>query len=116
MSRRLPDMSRRLVDLRFKVDDQGEALVRRTRRSLTAKRQRLPACQFPPGLFEPPAGPDARRQRLEQAGPTFWQGFSRGQEPGAGIWSIAGATWISSIPGHPGAGLRGGHPSAAGDR
>ncbi len=80
MSRRLPDMARRLVDLRLKVDDRGEVLMRRTRRLLAGQRQRLRLGGSRLVLLSPRRALVPWRQRLEQAGQRLGQSLCRGQE------------------------------------
>jgi len=80
VGRRLPDMSRRLVDWRLKVDDQGDILGRRLRRLLTEKRQGLRLADSRLLLLSPRRALSPWRQRLEQAGQRLGQGFQRGQE------------------------------------
>jgi exodeoxyribonuclease VII large subunit len=80
VARRLPDMSRRLVDLRLKVDDRGEVLGRRLRRRLAAQRQHLRLANSRLVLLSPRRALIPWRQRLEQAGQRLGQSFCRGQE------------------------------------
>ena len=98
MARRLPDMSRRLVDLRLKVDDQSDILVRRTRRHLAAQRQRLRLASSRLVLLSPRRALMPWRQRLEQAAQGWGRASAGARKTGAGIWTIARATWRSSIP------------------
>jgi exodeoxyribonuclease VII large subunit len=80
MSRRLPDMGRRLVDLRLKVDDKGEALVRRARRLLAGQRQHLRLASSRLVLLSPRRALAPWRQRLEVGGQRLWQSCRRGLE------------------------------------
>jgi exodeoxyribonuclease VII large subunit len=85
MARRLPDVRRSLVDLRLKVDDKAEALVRRARRVVTAQDQALRLASSRLFLLSPRrnlTGAGAgRRQMLGKVG--------AGASPNAGTWNIA---------------------------
>ena len=80
VSRRLPDMGRRLVDLRLLVDDQGDILLRRTRRHLSAQGQHLRLASSRLVLLSPRRALRPWRQRLEQAAPRLGQSLCRGLE------------------------------------
>jgi exodeoxyribonuclease VII large subunit len=80
VSRRLPDMGRRLVDLRLLVDDQGDTLLRRTRRHLSAQGQRLRLASSRLMLLSPRRALRPWRQRLEQAAPRLGQSLCQGLE------------------------------------
>jgi exodeoxyribonuclease VII large subunit len=80
VSRRLPDMGRRLVDLRLKVDDKGEALVRRARRLLAGQRQHLRLANSRLVLLSPRRVLAPWRQRLEAGGQRLGQICRRGLE------------------------------------
>jgi len=80
MSRRLPDLGRRLVDLRLKVDDKAEALVRRVRRLLAGQRQHLRLASSRLVLLSPRRVLAPWRQRLEAGGQRLGQSFCRGLE------------------------------------
>jgi len=80
VSRRLPDMGRRLVDLRLKVDDKGEALVRRARRLLAGQRQHLRLASSRLVLLSPRRALPPWRQRLEVGGQRLGQSCRRGLE------------------------------------
>jgi exodeoxyribonuclease VII large subunit len=80
VSRRLPDMGRRLVDLRLKVDDKGEALVRRARRLLAGQRQHLRLASSRLVLLSPRRALAPWRQRLEVGGQRLRQSCRRGLE------------------------------------
>ena len=80
VSRRLPDMGRRLVDLRLKVDDKGEALVRRARRLLAGQRQHLRLASSRLVLLSPRRALAPWRQRLEVGGQRLGQSCRRGLE------------------------------------
>lgn len=80
VSRRLPDMGRRLVDLRLLVDDQGDILLRRTRRHLSAQGQHLRLASSRLMLLSPRRALRPWRQRLEQAAPRLGQSLCRGLE------------------------------------
>ena len=56
MARRLPDMRRSLVDLRLRVDERAEVLVRRARRAVIHQEQAPAAGHLPPLSPESPAG------------------------------------------------------------
>ncbi len=77
MSRRLPDLGRRLVDLRLKVDDKGEALVRRARRLLAGQRQHLRLASSRLVLLSPRRALAPWRQRLEAGGQRLGQSCRR---------------------------------------
>jgi exodeoxyribonuclease VII large subunit len=80
VSRRLPDMGRRLVDLRLKVDDKSEALVRRARRLLAGQRQHLRLASSRLALLSPRRALAPWRQRLEVGGQRLGQSCRRGLE------------------------------------
>ncbi|OGR22710.1 MAG: exodeoxyribonuclease VII large subunit, partial [Deltaproteobacteria bacterium RIFOXYB2_FULL_66_7] len=67
MVRRLPDVRRSLVDLRLKVDEKAEALVRRTQRSVTLQGQTLRLAASRLFLLSPRRSLITTRQRLAQA-------------------------------------------------
>jgi exodeoxyribonuclease VII large subunit len=77
MARRLPDMRRSLVDLRLKVDDKAEVLVRRTHRAVTGQDQALRLATSRLFLLSPRRSLSAARQRLEQAAHNLGQSFRR---------------------------------------
>ncbi len=77
LSRRLPDVRRNLVDLRFKVDERSETLVRRARRVLTHQEQHLRLAVSRLFLLSPRRGLGPARQRLDQAAQLLGQGFHR---------------------------------------
>ena len=79
MARRLPDMRRSLVDLRLKVDDQAEVLVRRSRRAVTGQDQALRLATSRLFLLSPRRTLASARQRLEQAAHSLGQSFRRRQ-------------------------------------
>ena len=78
MARRLPDVRRSLVDLRLKVDDKAEALVRRARGCLTV-RTRPSGWRVPASFSCPRRSLTAARQRLAQAAQMLGQGWRRRQ-------------------------------------
>ena len=80
VSRRLPDLGRRLVDLRLKVDDKSEALVRRARRLLAGQRQHLRLASSRLVLLSPRRALAPWRQRLEAGGQRLGQSWCRGLE------------------------------------
>lgn len=77
MSRQLPDLRRRLVDLRLKVDDREEVLLRRTRRQVGALRQSLRLDTSRLVLLSPRRDLPGARQRLEVAGQMLVRSFRR---------------------------------------
>ncbi len=79
MARRLPDMRRSLVDLRLKVDEQAEVLVRRARRAVTHQDQALRLATSRLFLLCPRRTLAAARQRLEQAAQMLGQSLRRRQ-------------------------------------
>ncbi len=80
VSRRLPDLGRRLVDLRLQVDDKAEALVRRARRLLAGQRQHLRLASSRLVLLSPRRALAPWRQRLEAGGQRLGQSCRRGLE------------------------------------
>lgn len=72
-SRLLPDLRRRLTDLRLQVDDQAETLARRTRRRLGDCRQQARLASSRLFLLSPRRSLILVRQKLEQAGQTLGQ-------------------------------------------
>jgi exodeoxyribonuclease VII large subunit len=72
-SRLLPDLRRRLTDLRFRVDDQAETLARRTRRGLEGCRQEVRLRGSRLFLLSPRRSLTLARQRVDQAGLTLGQ-------------------------------------------
>jgi len=79
MARRLPDMRRSLVDLRLKVDDKAEVLVRRSRRAVTHQDQALRLATSRLFLLSPRRTLSSARQRLAQAAQMLGQSFRRRQ-------------------------------------
>ncbi|MBA4358845.1 MAG: exodeoxyribonuclease VII large subunit, partial [Desulfovibrio sp.] len=79
MARRLPDVRRSLVDLRLKVDDKAEALVRRANRSVTRQAQALRLASSRLFLLSPRRSLTGARQRLAQAAQMLGQGWRRRQ-------------------------------------
>ena len=77
MARRLPDVRRSLVDLRLKVDDKAEALVRRTQRSVTHQEQALRLASSRLFLLSPRRNLTAAWQRLAQAAQMLGQSWRR---------------------------------------
>jgi len=73
-------MGRRLVDLRLKVDDKSEALVRRARRLLAGQRQHLRLASSRLALLSPRRALAPWRQRLEVGGQRLGQSCRRGLE------------------------------------
>ncbi len=76
-SRLLPDLRRRLTDLRLQVDDQAETLARRTRRRLEDCRQQARLASSRLFLLSPRRSLILTRQRLDQAGQTLAQHWQR---------------------------------------
>jgi exodeoxyribonuclease VII large subunit len=76
-SRLLPDLRRRLTDLRFQVDDQAETLARRVRRRLEDCRQRARLSNSRLFLLSPRRSLSLVRQRLEQAEQNLGQRWQR---------------------------------------
>ena len=116
MARRLPDVRRSLVDLRLKVDDKAEALVRRAHRSVTHQDQALQAGHLPPLSPESPPEPDRGPAAAGPGGPDAGAKLSPAPDrtpPAPGILSEpAGA---AQPPGHSAAGLCRGHPAPPGN-
>jgi len=79
MARRLPDMRRALVDLRLKVDEKAEVLVRRAHRSVAHQDQALRLATSRLFLLSPRRTLTAARQRLAQAAQMLGQSFRRRQ-------------------------------------
>ncbi len=80
VARRLPDMGRRLVDLRLKVDDQGEALARRARRLLAGQQQHLRLASSRLVLLSPRRTLASWRQRLETGALRLGRSYRRDLE------------------------------------
>ena len=79
MARRLPDMRRSLVDLRLRVDERAEVLVRRSRRALTHQDQALRLATSRLFLQSPRRALTGARQRLAPAAQMLGQGWCRRQ-------------------------------------
>jgi exodeoxyribonuclease VII large subunit len=79
MARGLPDMRRSLVDLRLRVDERAEVLVRRSRRVVTQQDQALRLATSRLFLQSPRRALIAARQRLAQAAQMLGQSWSRRQ-------------------------------------
>jgi exodeoxyribonuclease VII large subunit len=67
MARRLPDVRRNLTDLRLRLDERAEVLVRRTRRAVIHQEQHLRLATSRLFLLSPRRALGTPRQRLEQA-------------------------------------------------
>ncbi len=67
MTRRLPDARRTLTDLRLRVDERAEVLVRRARRAIIHQEQHLRLAASRLVLLSPRRAIATPRQRLEQA-------------------------------------------------
>jgi exodeoxyribonuclease VII large subunit len=79
MARQLPDVRRSLVDLRLKVDERAEVLVRRARRVVTHRDQALRLATSRLFLLSPRRTLNSARQRLAQAGQMLGQSWRRRQ-------------------------------------
>jgi exodeoxyribonuclease VII large subunit len=79
MARQLPDVRRSLVDLRLKVDERAEVLVRRAHRSVTHQDQALRLATSRLFLLSPRRSLTAARQRLAQAAQMLGQSWRRRQ-------------------------------------
>jgi exodeoxyribonuclease VII large subunit len=79
MARRLPDMRRSLVDLRLRLDERAEVLVRRFRRAMTRQDQALRLATSRLFLQSPRRSLTAARQRLAHAAQMLGQSFCRRQ-------------------------------------
>lgn len=79
MARQLPDMRRSLVDLRLRVDERAEVLVRRSRRALTHQDQALRLATSRLFLQSPRRALTGARQRLAQAAQMLGQSWRRRQ-------------------------------------
>ncbi len=79
LTRRLPDVRRQLTDLRLRVDEKAETLVRRARRTVTHQAQRLRLATSRLFLLSPRRAAAPARQRLEAAAQRLGQSFQRGQ-------------------------------------
>jgi exodeoxyribonuclease VII large subunit len=79
MARQLPDMRRSLVDLRLKVDERAEVLVRRSRRVVASQDQALRLATSRLFLQSPRRTLIAARQRLAQAAQRLGQSWRRRQ-------------------------------------
>ena len=87
MARQLPDVRRSLVDLRLKVDDKAEVLVRRARRSVTQQDQALRLATSRLFLLSPRRTLAGARPRLAQAAQMLGQSCpgARPTSPAPGI-------------------------------
>ena len=79
MARQLPDVRRALVDLRLKVDEKAEVLVRRAHRSVTHQDQALRLATSRLFLLSPRRTLAGARPRLAQAAQMLGQSWSRRQ-------------------------------------
>ena len=80
MSRRLPDLRRYLVDLRLRLDERSEVLLRRSRRALSQQRQHLGLHSSRLLLLSPRRTIHLVRQRLETAGLMLRHHWQRGHQ------------------------------------
>jgi exodeoxyribonuclease VII large subunit len=79
MARRLPDVRRSIVDLRLRVDDRAEVLVRRTRRAVVQGGQALRLATSRLFLLSPRRTLVSARPRLAQAAQMLGQSWRRRQ-------------------------------------
>jgi exodeoxyribonuclease VII large subunit len=79
IARRLPDMRRNLTDLRLKVDERAEILVRRAGRVVTHRDQHLRLAASRLFLLSPRRALGTPRQRVAQAAARLGQCFCRRQ-------------------------------------
>jgi len=79
MARRLPDLRRTLVDMRLRVDDRAEVLLRRTRRTMTHQEEQVRLAASRLFLLSPRRSLASVRQRLDQAAQMLGQGLRRSQ-------------------------------------
>jgi exodeoxyribonuclease VII large subunit len=80
VARGLPDLSRRLVDLRLRLDERAETLVRRFSRYREAQGQRLQVARSRLLLLSPRRTIRDLRQRLDQLAPRLILSWGRHQE------------------------------------
>ncbi len=79
-ARRLPDLRRRLTDWRLKVDDRGEALVRRRQRFLADREQRLRLARSRLVLLSPRRTVSLTRSHLEQVAQRLLTGWRQARQ------------------------------------
>jgi exodeoxyribonuclease VII large subunit len=80
LARGLPDLKRRLADLRLRVDDRAEILWRRLRRRLDGQRQQVRLASSRLALLSPRRPLSSHRQHLEQLGQRLLAGWRRGEQ------------------------------------
>ena len=80
LARGLPDMQRRLVDLRLRTDERAEILLRRLKRHLDGQRQQVRLNSSRLVLLSPRRAIAACRQHLEQAGQRLLSNWRRAQQ------------------------------------
>ena len=80
LSRGLPDMQRRLVDLRLRTDERAEILLRRLKRHLDGQRQQVRLNSSRLVLLSPRRAIASCRQHLEQAGQRLLGNWRRTQQ------------------------------------
>ncbi|MEW6388771.1 MAG: exodeoxyribonuclease VII large subunit [Thermodesulfobacteriota bacterium] len=80
VARGLPDLRRRLLDLRLRVDDKGEMALRRFRRYLGNQAQQVRLAGSRLALLSPRRQVTLARQGLNQAGLRLGQAWSRGHQ------------------------------------
>ena len=115
MARRLPDVRRSLVDLRLKVDEKAETLVRRTRRAADPPGPGPQAGRLPPLPAQSPPDPDRGPAAAGTGGPKAGPGLApapgRIPPPPGALPKPAGP---AQSPGHFAAGLCRGYPAPPG--
>jgi len=79
LARGLPDVRRALMDLRLKVDEKAEVMVRRARRAVAHQDQALRLATSRLVLLSPRRTLTSARQRLAQAAQRLGQDFRRSQ-------------------------------------
>jgi len=80
MARRLPDMRRALVDLRLRVDERADGLMRRARRTLTRQEQALRLAAARLFLLSPRRALTSARLGLDQAAQRLGRSFHHNRE------------------------------------
>jgi exodeoxyribonuclease VII large subunit len=80
LTRGLPDMQRRLVDLRLRTDERAEILLRRLKRHLDGQRQQVRLNSSRLVLLSPRRAIAPCRQHLEQAGQRLLGNWRRAQQ------------------------------------
>jgi len=93
LARGLPDMQRRLVDLRLKTDERAEILLRRLKRHLDGKRQQVRLNSSRLVLLSPRRPSPPAANTWSRRGRDCWATGAAPSKPAAGTWNTAGATW-----------------------